>query len=211
MFSALHQLFLNRVSRSSNDFNYCFPLKGYTGNGTIAGCRRVRCRDRPCYAGVPCFETTNGAVCGPCPTGLTGNGTRSGCQTVVSRARRLRCSDGPCFTEVTCRDTADGFVCGPCPDGYSGDGTARGCRRVLVPRSTDAVKHMALPRSCRDKPCYRGVRCSNTRTGFKCGPCPKGGVWCTVGVLLEAVGDAVSRTMSCFPLLKCWRFSVAVT
>ncbi|KAK2179168.1 hypothetical protein NP493_505g01035 [Ridgeia piscesae] len=153
----------------------CGPCPpGYTGNGTIGGCRRLRCRDRPCYPGVPCFETSSGPICGPCPTGLTGNGTRTGCEPIVSRARRLRCSDGPCFEGVACRDTAVGFDCGPCPDGYKGDGTARGCRRILVPRSVDAVKRLARPRSCKDRPCFRGVRCTPIRNGFKCGPCPKG-------------------------------------
>ena len=110
--------------------NYISVLKGYTGDGTKNGCHPMRCRDKPCYRGVPCFDTPTGPVCGQCPTGLTGDGTRSGCQSIVYRARRLRCSDGPCFRDGACRDTMDGFECGPCPERYIGDGTARGCHRI---------------------------------------------------------------------------------
>ena len=136
----------------------------------------MRCRDKPCYRSVPCFDTPTGPVCGQCPSGLTGNGTRSGCQSVVYRARRLRCFDGPCFMAGACRDTVDGFECGPCPEGYIGDGTARGCHRVLEARSVSPVVRQFKPRSCSDKPCFHGVPCRSTMTGFKCGPCPPGGV-----------------------------------
>lgn len=29
-------------------------------------------------------------------------------------------------------------------------------------------------RRCDSNPCFRGVRCTDTRDGFQCGPCPEG-------------------------------------
>ncbi|GBN82393.1 hypothetical protein AVEN_140433-1 [Araneus ventricosus] len=29
-------------------------------------------------------------------------------------------------------------------------------------------------RTCRDRPCFSGVTCTDTPGGFRCGPCPRG-------------------------------------
>lgn len=38
---------------------------------------RSRCQPNPCFKGVPCMEIFEfpGYRCGPCPEGMTGNGT----------------------------------------------------------------------------------------------------------------------------------------
>lgn len=43
---------------------------------------RSRCQPNPCFKGVPCMETSEfpGYRCGPCPEGMTGNGTH--CQDI---------------------------------------------------------------------------------------------------------------------------------
>lgn len=69
-------------------------------------------------SGVTCYDIGNGYRCGPCPLGLTGDGTRDGC-----RPFRPSCDSNPCFPGVECSDTSDGYTCGPCPEGYHGNGT----------------------------------------------------------------------------------------
>ena len=51
--------------------------------------------------------------CGPCPSGLTGNGTS------CSDVDECDLAD-PCDETVTCYNTIGGFRCGPCPKGYDG-------------------------------------------------------------------------------------------
>ncbi len=43
---------------------------------------RSRCQPNPCFKGVGCMETFDfpGYRCGPCPEGMTGNGTH--CQDI---------------------------------------------------------------------------------------------------------------------------------
>ena len=45
--------------------------------------------------------------------------------------------------------------------GYEGDGTLEGCQ-------------LTEKTSCADGPCYRGVLCTDTPSGPRCGPCPTG-------------------------------------
>ncbi|KAI2654975.1 Thrombospondin-3a [Labeo rohita] len=65
---------------------------------------RSRCQPNPCFKGVACMETFDfpGYRCGPCPEGMTGNGTH-------------------------CQDIDEGgYRCGQCKVGYVGNQTA-GC------------------------------------------------------------------------------------
>ena len=56
----------------------------------------------PCHTGVTCTEDNTGrAVCGACPSGMTGNGRR--CRPIVT------CRDRPCYVGVTCEDTPTGM------------------------------------------------------------------------------------------------------
>lgn len=67
------------------------------------------------YSGVGCTDTLLGPVCGPCPDGYVGDGSKENCTET--------CTLDPCFSSVVCTDTTSGPVCGPCPAGYEGDGT----------------------------------------------------------------------------------------
>lgn len=66
---------------------------------------------------------------------------------------------------------------------------------TLVPPAPPAPPTPPM-RRCDSNPCFRGVRCTNTRDGFQCGPCPEGytgnGVTCSdvdeVKVRLDRVG-----------------------
>ena len=103
-------------------------------------------------AGVDCHDDPDlGYRCGPCPPGMTGDGTDC-------RPYRPIPSCGPdtCYPGVRCVDTPDGPRCGPCPPGLVGDGTRSGC----------------IPTSCNDQPCYHGVRCTDTIYGAICDACP---------------------------------------
>ena len=59
------------------------------------------------------MDKTGGPMCGACPLGMTGDGTRRGCDVI-------RCTHDPCYSGSECEDTPTGFRCGPCPRGYTG-------------------------------------------------------------------------------------------
>jgi len=167
---------------------------GYTGDGTRSNCHRMTCADHPCHPGISCVDTPSGAQCGPCPQGMTGSGYRGDCRVIV---KVLTCADRPCHPGVACRDSDLGARCGPCPAGYTGDGRRGGCKRLFPGSHTNRLptagrpednqlpsrsggrggnEVVAKPRRvyCNDKPCYPGVFCTDTSTGYQCGPCPPG-------------------------------------
>uniref|UniRef100_A0A8C2BMA4 Thrombospondin 3b n=1 Tax=Cyprinus carpio TaxID=7962 RepID=A0A8C2BMA4_CYPCA len=84
-----------------------------------------RCHPNPCYNGVSCMESMMfpGYQCGPCPDGMTGNGTH--CQdideTTYYRNNLI----------VMCLDTLlpGSFKCGQCKAGFVGHQTAGCCVR----------------------------------------------------------------------------------
>lgn len=67
--------------------------------------------------GVRCYDTVEGAQCGPCPQGYDGDGR--------SCTRRQTCQQGSCYPGVQCApsDSPPYYRCGPCPEGYTGNGT----------------------------------------------------------------------------------------
>lgn len=101
---------------------------------------RSRCQPSPCFKGVSCMEIFEfpGYHCGPCPEGMTGNGTH--CQdldevslslkktleyintyTFVFFLSFIQCSLAqPCYAPGACVNTVKGFRCEHCPPGYWG-------------------------------------------------------------------------------------------
>ncbi|XP_072530799.1 thrombospondin-3b [Salminus brasiliensis] len=125
-----------------------------------------RCIPSPCYKGVSCMEVMEypGYRCGPCPEGMSGNGTH--CQDIDE------CSVEPCFSSQSCVNTANGFRCDPCPPGLSGP--------VLSGVGLDfAKKHKQECvdiDECADQTgaCVPNSVCINTAGSFRCGQCKAG-------------------------------------
>uniref|UniRef100_A0A2P2I1C0 Cartilage oligomeric matrix protein-like n=1 Tax=Hirondellea gigas TaxID=1518452 RepID=A0A2P2I1C0_9CRUS len=124
---------------------------GYVGDGRHCT-HTTTCRDRPCAAGVQCFDMPDGYRCGRCRSGQTGDG--------VTCTPMDKCTPNPCYPGVQCvgHSTSPYFRCGPCPPGFTGNGTL--CVDI------DECD-MAMP-------CDPRVRCSNLSPGFRCDPCPPG-------------------------------------
>ncbi|XP_035265464.1 von Willebrand factor D and EGF domain-containing protein [Anguilla anguilla] len=141
------------------------------------------CSRRPCFPGVQCFESpllTAGYTCGPCPSGLHGNGhtcTRgsptgqrpvSGTAVEVESVwdRRLSSSD---------RRTPAGTLT---QDRNTGQVRKAGASRDRTPPRHTGPEGTVPPRplvTCADSPCFSGVPCEPSQTGsFKCGRCPYG-------------------------------------
>nr|XP_023657240.1 thrombospondin-3 isoform X1 [Paramormyrops kingsleyae] len=128
---------------------------------------RSRCSPNPCYKGVSCMESAQfpGYRCGPCPEGMTGNGTH--CQDIDECALAQ-----PCFLPSGCINTAKGFSCEPCPPGFAGP-----------PLSGVGVEYAkSKKQECRDidecvevdNACAPNSVCTNTVGSFKCGHCRAG-------------------------------------
>uniref|UniRef100_A0AAR2K936 TSP C-terminal domain-containing protein n=1 Tax=Pygocentrus nattereri TaxID=42514 RepID=A0AAR2K936_PYGNA len=87
-----------------------------------------RCIPSPCYKGVSCMEVMEypGYRCGPCPEGMTGNGTH--CQDIDEECVDIdECADqtGACVPNSVCINTGS-FRCGQCKAGFVGNQTT-GC------------------------------------------------------------------------------------
>ncbi|XP_060777829.1 thrombospondin-3a [Neoarius graeffei] len=143
---------------------------------------RSRCQPNPCFKGVPCMEIFEfpGYRCGPCPEGMTGNGTH--CQDLDECALVQ-----PCYSPSACVNTVIGFKCEPCPPGYWG-------KPVLGVGLDSAKNHQ---QECLDidecvevaNACTANSVCINTMGSFKCGQCKAG-----------YVGN---QTAGCFPRKSC--------
>uniref|UniRef100_A0A673IY51 Thrombospondin-3a-like n=1 Tax=Sinocyclocheilus rhinocerous TaxID=307959 RepID=A0A673IY51_9TELE len=143
---------------------------------------RSRCQPNPCFKGVACMETFDfpGYRCGPCPEGMTGNGTH--CQDIDECAEAQ-----PCYTPGACVNTAKGFTCEPCPPGLWGP-----------PLSGFGVEYAKSQRQeCSDidecldlaNACTPNSNCINTIGSYRCGQCKFG-----------YVGN---QTTGCFPRKSC--------
>uniref|UniRef100_A0A673IRZ3 Thrombospondin-3a-like n=1 Tax=Sinocyclocheilus rhinocerous TaxID=307959 RepID=A0A673IRZ3_9TELE len=140
------------------------------------------CSPNPCFKGVACMETFDfpGYRCGPCPEGMTGNGTH--CQDIDECAEAQ-----PCYTPGACVNTAKGFTCEPCPPGLWGP-----------PLSGFGVEYAKSQRQeCSDidecldlaNACTPNSNCINTIGSYRCGQCKFG-----------YVGN---QTTGCFPRKSC--------
>uniref|UniRef100_A0A673IKG2 Thrombospondin-3b n=1 Tax=Sinocyclocheilus rhinocerous TaxID=307959 RepID=A0A673IKG2_9TELE len=125
-----------------------------------------RCHPNPCYNAVSCMESTMypGYQCGPCPEGMTGNGTH--CQDIDE------CTAQPCFSAELCVNTAKGFTCESCPIGFTGP-TLRG---VGVEFAKSHKQECVDIDECAEHSgaCVPNSVCINTVGSFKCGQCKAG-------------------------------------
>ena len=110
------------------------------------------CRMNPCFPGVSCSDLpppSRGYKCGPCPPGMTGNGSqceegKSIVEWIGSSSREEETSN--VFSLVPCPEATRCFPgvghcellesssirCGPCPEGFDGDGV--NCEPVCRPK-----------------------------------------------------------------------------
>uniref|UniRef100_A0A4W5QXH0 Thrombospondin 3a n=1 Tax=Hucho hucho TaxID=62062 RepID=A0A4W5QXH0_9TELE len=131
---------------------------------------RSPCSPNPCFKGVSCMETFDypGYRCGPCPEGMTGNGTHcqdidegsfrcGGCkvgylgnQTVGCMPRRscATLSFNPCDANAHCIIERNGEVSCACNIGWAGNGNTCGTDTDI-----DGYPDRSLPCMDNDKHC----------------------------------------------------------
>uniref|UniRef100_A0A673ILF9 Thrombospondin-3b n=1 Tax=Sinocyclocheilus rhinocerous TaxID=307959 RepID=A0A673ILF9_9TELE len=140
--------------------------KGWSKSLEMADHPQSRCHPNPCYNAVSCMESTMypGYQCGPCPEGMTGNGTH--CQDIDE------CTAQPCFSAELCVNTAKGFTCESCPIGFTGP-TLRG---VGVEFAKSHKQECVDIDECAEHSgaCVPNSVCINTVGSFKCGQCKAG-------------------------------------
>nr|XP_032519767.1 cartilage oligomeric matrix protein [Danaus plexippus plexippus] len=162
-------------------------------NQLRACCNRVspppidRCSGSSCYPGVQCRNTATGIQCGPCPSGMEGDGRT---------CRPITCNRRPCSKNEYCIDTEQGFRCERCPGRQTSDGQTCQSACSSNPCFGGRVQCQDLPDgryrcgscpagytgngeqcvrlSCRSNTCFQGVECQETASGPRCGPCPRG-------------------------------------
>ncbi|KAJ8273618.1 hypothetical protein GJAV_G00103660 [Gymnothorax javanicus] len=112
---------------------------------------RSRCTPSPCFKGVHCMETFDypGYRCGPCPEGMSGNGTHCKDIDECSLAQ-------PCFTPSACINV---------PQGFTGIG---------VEFAKSHKQECADIDECAEGACVPNSVCINTAGSFKCGQCKVG-------------------------------------
>uniref|UniRef100_A0A8C1LLU6 Cartilage oligomeric matrix protein n=1 Tax=Cyprinus carpio TaxID=7962 RepID=A0A8C1LLU6_CYPCA len=122
------------------------------------------CVPNPCHLGVECIMTPSSAKCGPCPEGMTGDGTH--CTDVDE------CSVMPCHMGVRCINTSPGFRCGPCPAGYMGP-QVQGVGLAYASANKQVCKDI---NECENSNggCVENSNCINTPGSFRCGHCMTG-------------------------------------
>ncbi|XP_077988515.1 cartilage oligomeric matrix protein-like [Glandiceps talaboti] len=123
------------------------------------------CNDRPCYPGVSCSDTEEGAVCEACPIGMTGDGVK--CDDMDECALA-----GPCDPLTNCINMDPGFRCTPCPPGYLGDqveGVGYETAKQLRQDCTDIDECAA-----NNGGCVIHSLCINTIGSYLCGDCVDG-------------------------------------
>ncbi|XP_064595157.1 mucin-like protein isoform X2 [Liolophura sinensis] len=125
--------------------NNCNCQLGYRGDFCMET-YDVCAIEKPCYPGVNCTTGVGQFECGPCPEGLSGNG--SICYDVNEC---LTAND--CEHEEMCRNLPGSYSCG-CRPGFTLDENKKNC--------TDDDE--CLPKS----PCQFGEYCDNLEGGYEC-------------------------------------------
>lgn len=130
--------------------------------------QRSRCRPSPCYSGVDCMETYEhpGFRCGPCPAGMSGNGTH--CADIDECAL-----SAPCFPGSQCVNAAPGFRCTPCPRGYRGS-AVWGVGVDYAKASKQICTDIDECNDGNNGGCDPNAVCTNTEGSYRCGPCRSG-------------------------------------
>ncbi|XP_039608242.1 thrombospondin-3a isoform X1 [Polypterus senegalus] len=144
---------------------------------------RSRCSPNPCFKGVSCMETYEypGYRCGPCPEGMSGNGTH--CQDIDECLLAQ-----PCFPGARCVNTAVGFQCEACPPGYWGK-TVSGVGVDYAKSHKQECVDIDECNESNNGGCVPNSVCMNTVGSFKCGQCK--------------VGFIGNQTVGCFPRKSC--------
>ncbi|XP_028649908.1 LOW QUALITY PROTEIN: thrombospondin-3a [Erpetoichthys calabaricus] len=144
---------------------------------------RSRCFPNPCFKGVSCMETYEypGYRCGPCPEGMSGNGTH--CQDIDECLLAQ-----PCFPGARCVNTAAGFQCEACPPGYWGK-TVSGVGVDYAKSHKQECVDIDECNESNNGGCVPNSVCMNTVGSFKCGQCK--------------VGFIGNQTVGCFPRKSC--------
>ncbi|MDE1816507.1 MAG: hypothetical protein KGI11_08120 [Thaumarchaeota archaeon] len=157
-----------------------FPVSAQTTNPCDVN--NGGCSTNPLVSCTPL--STGGRICGPCPTGFSGNGTGP-CISIDFCAT----NNGGCDPLQTCTNTFGAHVCGPCPSGYTENSSGR-CILLNVCGTNNGG-------------CSPLVTCTNLGNGQRiCGPCPTGftgnGTSCT-----PINACTVTKNGGCDPLTKC--------
>ncbi|TRY57436.1 hypothetical protein DNTS_031424, partial [Danionella cerebrum] len=122
------------------------------------------CDPNPCHFDVECIVTPSGIKCGPCPNGMTGNGTH--CEDIDE------CSLMPCHMGVRCINTSPGYRCGPCPAGYMGP-QVQGAGLVYASTNKQVCTDIDECENLNGG-CVENSDCINTPGSFRCGRCKPG-------------------------------------
>uniref|UniRef100_A0AAR2LIU1 Thrombospondin 3 n=1 Tax=Pygocentrus nattereri TaxID=42514 RepID=A0AAR2LIU1_PYGNA len=143
---------------------------------------RSRCQPNPCFKGVACMETFEfpGYRCGPCPEGMTGNGTH--CHDIDECMLAQ-----PCYSPSACVNTVKGFSCEPCPQGLWGpplSGVGLEFAKNHKQECLDVDECVEVANAC-----TANSVCVNTIGSFRCGHCK--------------VGYVGNQTAGCLPRKSC--------
>ncbi|CAH3044997.1 unnamed protein product [Porites lobata] len=127
----------------------CACQGGYTGRFCESEIDACELNGQPCYIGVTCIDldppaNVSGYICGPCPTGFTGDGAQcldiDDCQT----SNTNNC-------EQICVNTAGSYYC-TCRDGFTSKADKQSCEDVNECEPSNDCMH----------------QCDNTPGSFNC-------------------------------------------
>jgi hypothetical protein len=155
---------------------------------------------------VTCSTDADGdAVCGPCPTGYSGDG-----RVCTSSMPVNECALGTdnCAPQATCTDTAAAFTCA-CSAGYMGDGVS--CTRIGCTDATDCDDGV----SCTNDTCGDSGNCIHTPVPALCpvGSSCNLATGCMAGRICGSQDDCVdtdpcTRNETCNPVSATCTFTV---
>ncbi|XP_068725626.1 mucin-like protein [Montipora capricornis] len=136
----------------------CACQGGYTGRFCDSEIDACELNGQPCYQGVDCIDLPppadiSGYTCGPCPSGLTGNGAQ--CTDIDECNQESTC-------DQVCINTPGSFVC-DCRNGYTLDGDGKTCNDVNECEGRNECKQQ-----CENKP--GTYNCSCDSRNFKSDP-----------------------------------------